>query len=40
MEIINNKITVEELTKMAQSKFGNMVKAVIDIKLGIMVVEL
>lgn len=39
MKIIQQKITLEELKKMAQKGFGNLVKAVVDIERGIMAVE-
>jgi hypothetical protein len=32
MKIIDKEITMQELHKMAQEMFGNMVKAVVDIK--------
>lgn len=38
MEIINNKISVEELKKIAQDIFGNLVKAVVDVEKKIMAV--
>ena len=38
MEIINDKISIEELKKIAQDIFGNLVKAVVDIEKRIMVV--
>lgn len=33
------KVTVDELNKMAQAMFGNLVKAVVDIEKEIMVVD-
>jgi hypothetical protein len=39
MEIVRNKITSSDLAKMAQSMFGNLVKAVVDIEQGIMAVN-
>jgi hypothetical protein len=39
MKIIDKEITIQELQKMAQEMFGNMVKAVVDIKKGIMAVD-
>ncbi|MDI6730981.1 MAG: DUF5674 family protein [Candidatus Margulisbacteria bacterium] len=39
MNIIENKISVNELKQMAQSKFGNLVKAVVDIERKIMAVD-
>lgn len=39
MKIIDKKITIQELRKMAQETFGNMVKAVVDVKKEIMAVD-
>ena len=39
MKIIDTEITIQELWKMAQESFGNMVKAVVDIKKEIMAVD-
>lgn len=38
MKIINNKISIKELKKIAQDIFGNLVKAVVDTEKKIMVV--
>lgn len=38
MLIVRNNITIEELEKMSQEIFGDMVKAVVDIEREIMVV--
>ena len=38
MEIIKEKITLENLNKMAKSQFGDMIKAVVDIEQEIMAV--
>ena len=38
MSIIRSSITRAELQKLAQERFGDMVKAVVDIKRGIMAV--
>ena len=38
MEIVKNKISREELRKIAQDMFGNLVKAVVDIDQKIMAV--
>jgi hypothetical protein len=35
----NNVITVDELSKMAEDMFGDLVKAVVDIVRGMMVVD-
>jgi hypothetical protein len=39
MKIIDKNITIQELQEMAQETFGNMVKAVVDIKKEIMAVD-
>ena len=39
MKIIDKEITIQELQEMAQETFGNMVKAVVDIKKEIMAVD-
>ncbi len=39
MKIIDKEITILELRKMAQETFGNMVKAVVDVKRKIMAVD-
>jgi hypothetical protein len=39
MQIIQEKITIEELKKMSEKMFGGLVKAVVDINKGIMVVD-
>ncbi len=39
MKIIEDKISLSELQKMAKQKFGNLVKAVVDIQREIMVVD-
>jgi hypothetical protein len=39
MKIIDREITIQELRKMAQETFGNMVKAVVDVKREIMAVD-
>lgn len=39
MKIIDKEITIQELQKMAQEMFGNMVKAVVDVKKEIMAVD-
>lgn len=36
---IKNKITLKDLTKLAQEGFGNLMKAVVDVEKGIMVIE-
>ncbi|MBA2306962.1 hypothetical protein H0W26_02415 [Candidatus Dependentiae bacterium] len=40
MRIIYDSISIEELKKMAEKMFGNLVKAVVDIEKGIIVVDL
>ena len=39
MKLVNKKITLEELEKMAEEKFGNLVKAVVDVEKEVMVVD-
>lgn len=39
MKIIDKQITNKELNKMAKNSFGNLVKAVVDVKKGIMAVD-
>ena len=39
MKIINSKIFIDELKTLAQSRFGNFVKAVVDIEQQIMAVD-
>lgn len=39
MKLVDKKITKEELKKMSSRTFGKLVKAVVDIKKGIMMVD-
>jgi len=39
MKIIKKSITVSELNKFAQQRFGNLVKAVVDVEKEIMAVD-
>lgn len=39
MKIITDKIAIGELKEMSEKMFGNLVKAVVDIKKGIMAVD-
>ena len=39
MRIIDAKIPLEELRRMAEGRFGDLVKAVVDIDRGIMAVD-
>ncbi len=39
MQIIKDKISIEELKKMAEKMFGNLVKAVVDVEKKIMAVS-
>ncbi len=39
MEIITDKISVEELKEMADKMFGNLIKAVVDIEKEVMAVD-
>jgi hypothetical protein len=34
-----NKVTLNELKKMAADRFGDLIKAVVDVKLAIMVID-
>lgn len=38
MKIISEKITLDELRVVAQERFGDMIKAVVDIEKGIMAI--
>lgn len=39
MKLVSDSIGLEELKKMSEKMFGNLVKAVVDVKKGIMVVD-
>lgn len=39
MKLVDKKISFEELEKMAKSKFGDLVKAVVDVEKEIVVVD-
>jgi hypothetical protein len=39
MKIIDNKISIDELKKMADKMFGNLVKAVVDVEKEIIAVD-
>ena len=39
MKIINKSITINELNEFAQQRFGNLVKAVVDVEKGIMAID-
>ena len=39
MKIVEDKITLKELKAMAESMFGDMVKAVVDLDRGLMAVD-
>ena len=39
MKIINDKISLAELNALAKNKFGNFVKAVVDLQRGVMAVD-
>ncbi len=39
MKLINQEITIKELRAMAEKMFGNLVKAVVDIKRELMAVD-
>ena len=38
IEVINSRVTLEYLRKIADSGFGDFVKAVVDVELGIMAI--
>lgn len=38
MKLVDTKISKKELTEIAKERFGDMVKAVVDLELGIMVI--
>ena len=38
LKFVNQKISLRELEEIARERFGDMVKAVVDIELGVMVV--
>ena len=39
MKLLKSKISISELSKIAENTFYDMVKVVVDIKLGIMVID-
>ncbi|MEA3493415.1 MAG: DUF5674 family protein [Candidatus Margulisiibacteriota bacterium] len=39
MKIVSNPITLQEIKQMAKSKFGNFVKAVVDIERSLIVLD-
>lgn len=39
MKIISNTITIDELSEMAKNSFGDMVKAVVDVRLALLAVD-
>lgn len=39
MKIVDKRITLNELKKLAEGKFGNLVKAVVDVEKEVMVVD-
>lgn len=39
MRVVDNRIELEELKTIAKLKFGNLVKAVVDVDLEIMVID-
>lgn len=39
MKLVQEKISLDELKKMAQKMYNNLVKAVVDIEKGIMIVD-
>ncbi|KAA3615415.1 MAG: hypothetical protein DWQ05_13755 [Calditrichaeota bacterium] len=39
MQILENEISIDELTAIAEAGFGEMVKAVVDVDLGIVAID-
>lgn len=39
MQIIADPISLQTLSRLAKNRFGNLVKAVVDIRLGIMAID-
>jgi len=39
MKIVKDKISIEELRKMSQKMFGNLVKAVVDVEREVMAID-
>lgn len=39
MRIVDGPIPLSDITRMAEGGFGDLVKAVVDVKLGIMAVD-
>ena len=39
MKLVDKKITLKELKDLAEEKFGNLIKAVVDVEKGVMVVD-
>ncbi len=39
MKLIDKKISLKELKKIAEGKFGNLIKAVVDVEKEVMVVD-
>lgn len=39
MELVSDRISITDLEAMAESRFGNLVKAVVDVERGLMVVD-
>jgi hypothetical protein len=39
MHLVDQHISMEELRRLAAERFGDLIKAVVDIRLGVMVVE-
>jgi hypothetical protein len=39
MKVVEDKISIKELRKMASEMFGNLVKGVVDVEEGILVVD-
>lgn len=39
MQLVKEKISIDELKKMAQKMYNNIVKAVVDIEQGLMIID-
>lgn len=39
MQVVKNSISLSQIKKLAKNRFGNFVKAVVDIEKGVMVVD-
>ncbi|MFH1176264.1 MAG: DUF5674 family protein [Acidobacteriota bacterium] len=39
MKVVSTPVTLDEIRRMAEERFGNMVKAVVDVELGVMALD-